>query len=111
MLVYGRKYCQNGIFVLGELYEVWPEKNKPGFPEAADVTACLFRKPDLGTNSKIRKDGGFCLHAPASICALVFIDGEAGELGDIAHFLQALARMEHYLWLAEHGCREFFGCG
>ena len=86
-------------------------KNKTGFPEAADVTACLFRKPDLGTNSKIRKDGGFCLHAPASICALVFIDGEAGELGDIAHFLQALARMEYYLRLAEHGCREFFGRG
>ena len=45
--------------------------------------------------------GGFCLHAaPASICTsagicatLVFIDGETGELGDIAHFLQALARM------------------
>ena len=91
--------------------ELFVKEKTNRLPEAADVTACLFRKPDLGTNSKIRKDGGFCLHAPASICALVFIDGEAGELGDIAHFLQALAWMEHYLRLAEHGCREFFGRG
>ena len=53
------------------------EENKSGFPEATDKTACLFMKPELGTNSKIRKNGGFCLHAPAAICALVFIDGEA----------------------------------
>ena len=49
-------------------------------------------------------------HLHATTFSIIFIDGEAGELGDIAHFLQALARMEHYLWLAEHGCREFFGC-
>ena len=99
------------IFCLRRLDQTWPDKNKPGFPEAADVTACLFRKPDLGTNSKIRKDGGFCLHAPASICALVFIDGKAGELGYIAHFLQALARMEHHLRLAKHRSTKLFGCG
>ena len=91
--------------------ELFVKEKTNRLPEAADVTACLFRKPDLGTNSKIRKDGGFCLHAPAAFCAIVFIDGEAGELGDIAHFLQALARMEHHLRLAEHGCREFFGRG
>ena len=99
------------IFCLRRLDQTWPDKNKTGFPEAADVTASLFRKLDLGTNSKIRKDGGFCLHAPASICALVFIDGEAGELGDIAHLLQTFAWVEHHLRLAEHGCREFFGRG
>ena len=73
------------IFCLRRLDQTWPDKNKTGFPEAADVTASLFRKPDLGTNSKIRKDGGFCLHAPASICALVFIDGEAGEQMNITY--------------------------
>ena len=61
-------------------------------------------------NSKIRKDGSFCLHATAAICAFVFIDGEAGELGDITHFLQAFARVEHHFWFAEHGRSEFFGC-
>ena len=110
MLVSGNKCCQNDILFAATGSNMAGQK-QTGFPEAADVTACLFRKPDLGTNSKIRKDGGFCLHALASICALVFIDGEAGELGDIAHFLQALARMEHHLRLAEHGCREFFGRG
>lgn len=72
------------IFCLRRMDQTWPDKNKTGFPEAADVTACLFRKPDLGTNSKIRKDGGFCLHATA-FCTLVFIDGEAGEQMNITY--------------------------
>ena len=59
-------------------------QKQTGFPEAADLTASLFRKPDLGTNSKIRKDGGFCLHATA-FCTLVFIDGEAGEQMNITY--------------------------
>ena len=53
--------------------------------------------PDFGEAGFITGQG---LDAPASICALIFIDGEAGELGDIAHFLQALARMEHHFWFA-----------
>ena len=91
--------------------ELFVKEKTNRLPEAADVTACLFRKPDLGTNSKIRKDGGFCLHAPAAFCAIVFIDGVAGKFGDIAHFLQALARMEHHLWLAKHRSTKLFGRG
>ena len=68
------------------------------FKDAQIISSSFFDTPSL------------YLHVPATIFSFVFIDGEAGKLGDIAHSLQALAQMEHHLRLAEHGCSEFFGC-